>query len=98
KLLRQEYMVSVQLFEALFLFALFGVLSYLVLKGKENVLPLYMISYGVWRFAIEFARGDDRGKTIISFLTPSQLVAILLVLGGVAFLTVLILQKKKKKE
>lgn len=97
ELLRREYTVPVQLFEALFLFALFGVLSYLVLKGKENVLPLYMISYGVWRFAIEFARGDDRGKTIISFLTPSQLVAILLVLGGIAFLTVLIIRKRASR-
>lgn len=98
ELLYREYTVPVQLFEALFLFALFGVLSYRVLRGKEDVLPLYMIAYGVWRFAIEYARGDERGETIISFLTPSQLVAILLVLGGIALLTFLILKKKKAKE
>lgn len=95
KLIGKEYTVPVQLFEALFLFALFGVLSYRVLKGKEDVLPLYMICYGVWRFAIEFARADDRGETIVSFLTPSQLVAVLLVLGGIALYAFLIWRKKK---
>lgn len=95
KLISKEYTVPVQLFEALFLFALFAVLSYRVLKGKQDVLPLYMICYGVWRFAIEFARADERGETIVSFLTPSQLVAVLLVLGGIAFYVFLILRKRK---
>ncbi len=95
KLLYTEYTVPIQLFEALFLFALFGVLSYRVLKGKDDGLPLYMILYGVWRFFIEYARGDDRGETFIRFLTPSQLTAILLVAGGVL---VLFIRRKKKIE
>ncbi len=93
ELLYTEYTVPVQLFESLFLFALFGVLSYRVLKGKEDGLPLYMILYGIWRFFIEYARGDDRGETFISFLTPSQLTAILLVVGGIALLVFLIRRK-----
>ncbi len=98
ELIYKEYTVPIQLFESLFLFALFGVLSYRVLKGKDDVLPLYMICYGVWRFAIEYARGDDRGETFVSFLTPSQLTAVLLIAGGIGLLIYLIRRKKKAKE
>lgn len=75
--------VPVQLFEALFLFTLFAVFVILVLKKKSCNLPLYMIGYGAWRFFIEYARADERGQTIVSFLSPSQLIAILMILGGV---------------
>ena len=34
---------------------------------------------------MEYARADDRGQTVISFLSPSQLVAIILVAVGVAY-------------
>ena len=78
--------VPIQLFEAVFLFALFAVLVILVLKKKTFNLPLYMIAYGAWRFFIEYARADDRGKTVVSFLSPSQLIAILMILGGVGLL------------
>jgi prolipoprotein diacylglyceryltransferase len=43
-----------------------------------------MMLYGAWRFIIEFFRGDDRGATVVSFLTPSQLIAILMILGSIA--------------
>ena len=42
-----------------------------------------MILYGAWRFTIEFFRADDRGSTIVSFLTPSQLIAVLMILGSI---------------
>ena len=56
----------------------------LLLKGKSLNLPIYMAGYGAWRFFVEFARADDRGDTIVSFLSPSQLIAILMIVGGVA--------------
>lgn len=84
--------VPVQLFEALFLIVLSYVLIWLFYKkfGKENkgrfpLLPIYVVAYGVWRFFIEYARADDRGATVVAFLSPSQLVAILMVLAGVAY-------------
>lgn len=76
--------VPVQLFEALFLFALFGFFWYRIVKRKSCNLPLYMMLYGVWRFVIEFFRDDDRGATVVKFLSPSQLIAILMVLGAIA--------------
>ncbi len=78
--------VPIQLFEALFLFGLCAVLTVLVLKGKYFGLPLYMITYGVWRFFIEYARADDRGQTFVSFLSPSQLIALVLCVCGVGLL------------
>ncbi len=84
--------VPIQLFEALFLFALGGALMWLFYKkfGKENtgrfpLMPIYIVVYGIWRFVIEYFRTDDRGETIISFLSPSQLVAILMVVFGIAY-------------
>ncbi len=87
-----EKFVPIQLFEGIFLFLLSGALLWLFFKkfGKENrgrfpLLPIYVVVYGVWRFVIEYFRADDRGATIVSFLTPSQLVAIVMILIGVGY-------------
>ena len=47
-------------------------------------MSVYLCGYGIWRFFIEYARGDDRGQTIVPFLTPSQLTAIVLIAVGIA--------------
>ena len=95
--------VPTQLFEALFLFALSAVLFYFFYKkfDKEGtkrfpLLSIYVMAYGVWRFFIEYFRADDRGQTIVPFLSPSQLVAIVMVLLGVAYLVLWYLQKQGK--
>jgi phosphatidylglycerol:prolipoprotein diacylglycerol transferase len=80
-----EKRVPTQLFESLFLFLLFGVLLYLKLKRNNQYIPsVYLIAYGVWRFILEYFRDDSRGASGISFLTPSQLTAIVMVLFGIA--------------
>jgi prolipoprotein diacylglyceryltransferase len=43
-----------------------------------------MSLYGVWRFVIEYFRTDDRGSTLVDFLSPSQFIAVLMVLGSIA--------------
>lgn len=102
-----QKVVPVQLFEAIFLFALAGVLLWLFFKkfGKENkgrfpLLPIYCIGYGVWRFFIEYARADERGQTLVSFLSPSQLIAVLMVIAGGIYLFIWLksLQKSNGKE
>ena len=75
--------VPIQLFEAIFLFALFAFFCFRLAKRKSYNLPLYMVLYGAWRFIVEFFRADDRGATVVSFLTPSQLIAVLMILGSV---------------
>lgn len=79
EVLRTEYTVPVQLYEALFLLALGTIFFFRALRKKTYGLPLYLALYGAWRFCIEFARADDRGATVVSFLSPSQLVALLLI-------------------
>ena len=76
--------VPLQLYEAIFLFALFALFVYRVLKNKSGNLPLYMALYGVWRFVIEFFRSDERGETLVDFLSPSQFIALLMIVGAVA--------------
>ena len=64
-------------------------------KGRFPLLPIYAIAYGVWRFCIEFARLDERGQTIIPALSPSQLIAILMIIAGCIYLCVWFIQTKK---
>ena len=93
-----ELMVKVHptmLYEAAFLFIMFGICSYLLLKKNfKHNMSLYLISYGVFRFLIEFVRDDHRGK-LLGFITPSQFWAILMVLLSVGvFFIVRYLDKK----
>lgn len=74
--------VPVQLFEALYLFALSAIFLILFKKGKKYLMPAYMMAYAVWRFVAELMRNDYRGATIVDFLTPSQFVSVLLLAGG----------------
>lgn len=84
-----------QLFEAAFLFILFGVLTYLIFKKQYRCnMPVYLMSYGAFRFLIEFIRGDDRG-TFVGSLSPSQFWSVIMVIGGMILLIYL---KKKDKD
>ena len=74
--------VPIQLFEAIFLLCLFGLLFLRAKEGKKYNLSLYVIVYGVWRFAIEYLRRDYRGSIPFTGLTPSQFIAILMVAAG----------------
>ncbi|MBE6593965.1 MAG: prolipoprotein diacylglyceryl transferase [Ruminococcaceae bacterium] len=76
--------VPIQLYEALFLFALFAFFTFRIWKKQSCNLPLYMVTYGVWRFVVEYFRTDDRGSTIVDFLSPSQLIALIMIVGSVA--------------
>ena len=54
--------IPTQLFECIFLFVLSAVMALLYFKFRFNCnFGLYALAYGVWRFAIEFARDDHRG-------------------------------------
>ncbi len=65
------YYIPTQLYEALFLFILFAVLSVLYFKHVNINLPIYLVGYAIWRFIIEFFRADDRGE-LQNSLSPSQ--------------------------
>ena len=81
------YYIPTQLYESIFLFILFGVLSLLYFK-RFNIIPVVdLISYGIWRFIIEFFRTDDRGSVGLG-ITPSQFQSIIFVLAGIALFIV----------
>lgn len=81
-----ERRIPVQLFESVFLFLLCATLVFLLLKKKgEYNGGLYPVLYGIWRFCIEFLRDDDRGYLGIPFLSPSQCIAVGMVLLGVGY-------------
>lgn len=78
-----------QLYEAVFLFLLFAVCSFLLLKFRfRHNMSVYLIGYGIFRFAIEFLRDDHRGEWIGS-LSPSQFWSICMVVLGVALIFIL---------
>lgn len=87
------YYVPTQLYEALFLLVTFAVTSYLVIKKDFNFnLETYLISYGVFRFVIEYLRDDYRGS-FLGILSPSQFWSVLMVVAGIAMIFIKIYQK-----
>jgi len=79
------FYVPTQLYEALFLFALFGVLTYLYFKKCNFIMSIYLIAYAVWRMFIEFFRTDARGAVVLG-LAPSQWQSVVFLLLGVGLL------------
>ena len=75
--------VPLQLFEAIFLFILFGITALLSWKKdyKHNF-SIYLVFYGLFRFLIEYIRGDDRGA-LVSGISPSQFWSLLMIAIGI---------------
>lgn len=90
-----------QLFEALFLLILFILLFYLAyFKSNKYSLSIYAISYGTFRFLIEFIRGDDRGVFVLGF-SPSQIFSIICIISGIVFIVLIkknFFNSKEEKE
>lgn len=74
--------VPTQLFESIFLFAMFAYLFMRIKDKQTYCLQIYMCMYGVWRFIIEYLRADYRGSTVVDMLTPSQLTSIIMIIAG----------------
>ena len=75
-------LLPTQLFEAAFELALFLLMVALYRHLRDKNLSLYLTAYGAFRFVLEFWRGDNRGATGL-FLSPSQLMSLLLITAGV---------------
>ena len=75
--------IPIQLYEAIFLFGISALMIVLlfVFNFKYNM-SLYLVSYGIWRFVIEYFRDDYRGN-FIPGLSPSQFWSIIMVILGV---------------
>lgn len=89
--------IPTQLIEAAFEFLLFAFLLFVEKKAK-NLLGIYLISYGCFRFIIEFYRGDTiRG--IYGGLSTAQWISLIVLLyNGWRYLNpVNILKDRKQK-
>jgi len=82
------HLYPTQLFEAFFLLALFTGMHFMK-SFKTKEIETYLIAYGVFRFSIEFIRGDNRGIVIPivdtmynTFPTPSQMMSLMMILLG----------------
>ena len=72
-----------QLYEAAFLFLLFALLSYLLLRrGFRHNMSVYLVAYGIFRFLNEYLRGDHRGE-FVGGISPSQFWSLFMILLGV---------------
>ncbi len=63
-------------------------------KSQGGLFLAYIILYGLLRFAMEFFRSDDRGP-MVGGLSPSQLVALGMILIAGSFLAVHASERKK---
>lgn len=91
--------VPTQLYECIFLVILGVIMAVLYFRFRFNYnFALYAFAYGVWRFFIEFVRGDERGEFIGSALSPSQIWSLVMAIAGIGyiFLQAFVLQKHMK--
>ena len=76
------------LYEAAFLFIIFGIMLFLLMKYNfKHNMSVYLISYGIFRFLLEFIRGDHRGE-FVDGISPSQFWSIPMVVLGIALIFV----------
>jgi len=73
-----------QLFEALALLALFGILLFTYRRYRRNTAGVYLIGYAVIRFGLEYMRGDPRAA--VGPFSISQTISIVMALLGSACL------------
>jgi phosphatidylglycerol:prolipoprotein diacylglycerol transferase len=88
-----SFQFPVQLVSAGFLILLFFILYFK--KFSINRAYVYFISYPVFRFVIEFFRGDERGKLVTGVLSPAQELSLLIT--GIT-LIVFVFDKNRSKQ
>jgi phosphatidylglycerol:prolipoprotein diacylglycerol transferase len=64
--------------EAFFLLSLFLIFTFFI---KKHRFIIYVSAYATARFFIELGRGDNRGRFLAKFLSPAQVISVILLLG-----------------
>lgn len=91
--------MPVQLFESGYEFLLFFLLWTLLKKDrfKGRLFSLYLVLYGIFRFIIEYFRGDAY-RGFIFGISTSQFISIFAVIGGAIFFIYRTMFKKHSEE
>lgn len=86
-----------QLFEALAVLALFGILFFLyrkfAMKKPGLVTGVYLTGYAIIRFGLEFLRGDPRAA--VGIFSIGQMISSIILISGLIFITIAFTQKKQ---
>ncbi len=77
-----QWVLPTQLYESAFLFLFAGGLFFI----KKNRGAWYLIGYNLFRFFLEYLRGDDRGASPFGALSPSQFLSIIMFTTGILLL------------
>lgn len=88
--------IPVQLIEAIFLLSMTLFLLILEKKGKSNIFEIYLVGYAIFRFIIEFWRGDKLRGIWICFST-SQWISIIIIISFILYRATKIYRKTSKK-
>lgn len=82
---KEVYVHPTQLYESVFILLLFFIIRR---NSVKNKFLIYISSYSVFRFSIEFIRADNRGIILNqSWLTPSQFISLIIALTAIVFLS-----------
>jgi len=57
-------------------------------KHRHKLLVIYLFAYSIFRFFLEFLRGDHRGAFLFGVITPSQIQSLIMFGIAVALLIV----------
>ncbi|HAS83754.1 MAG TPA: prolipoprotein diacylglyceryl transferase, partial [Verrucomicrobia bacterium] len=87
----------VQLYEAAFNFAVYGLLVVLFRRRLPAgcLAAIYLVLYGIGRFTLEFFRGDRGERLAVGSLSIGQFVSLLIIFAGCAVFAVLLGRRQK---
>lgn len=80
--------------ESLCLF-IFAAITQFCFKKNYGRFLFYVIAYPVARFFLEFGRGDNRGRFLVDFMSPAQVISVLALLGAAIYIIIYFVQRKK---
>jgi len=90
--------IPTQLFEAIFLVVVFVLCMIALKRDKGNLsLKIYMYGYSIFRFILEFFRGDEE-RAVVGILSPSQWQSIILFVLALAVTIIPLLVKSKEEQ
>lgn len=99
----QEYgdvkVFPTELYEVIFLFVLFIFFMMLINRKKfqRHFFFIYLMSYAVVRFLLEFLRGDDRGGLFV-FISPAQALSLLILIYATVHILILNIAKLRSRQ
>ena len=74
--------IPVQIYESIFEFLMF-ILMYFLFRNMEikninnkNLISIYILLYGIWRFFIEFYRGDEV-RYVVKGISITQIIIVI---------------------